>query len=962
MGAYFEKQYKNLKYVKASDSSTGLRNAQIGAIHAISSYFTIPRSKSAIVVMPTGSGKTAVLMMSPYVVESKKVLVVTPSIMVRGQIFEDFTSLRTLCKANVFNNSVKKPNVFELKNMYCEEHYESVLNADVVVATPKCALSLSIIEGIRELFDIVLIDEAHHVPAKTWEQILININEAKHILFTATPFRLDKKEIKGEMIYSYPLSMAYSDGIFGEIEYIPINEAPNKDYLIAKKAERVFYADRQLGYDHYLMIRTNSKDNAKELEKLYASETTLTLKRIDSSMSSRSITKYIDELRNKSLDGIICVDMLGEGFDFPNLKIAAIHSPHKSLASTLQFIGRFARTNGDNIGTAKFIAMNDNELLIENEALFTNDAIWQEIIIDLSENRTREEEQTKEYFKTFRKADNKPSDGIAEISLHSVRPNCHAKIFKVTEFDINASFPDVCKVTEEVLINETDNTVVGIGKENTIPKWMTNDSIVDVNNILYIVHYQKECGLLFIYSQNKTEVIYDSIAKSFSKTYTKIPKHQMNRVLGELDGFEIFNSGMQNRYVESGESYRISAGSDVSSAIDSVTGQLYSPGHVFCKASTEESEITIGYSSGSKMWSSSYMSIPQFVKWCNFNGKKIVNGDIKVKTNTNFDFLPMPTPLQKYPENIFICDYSADTYSSAPVLKEEIEGIFKSILTDISPSIIKIVPNAITIEFRHAGKVEHIECDINGNYSSKNTQLRLIDGRSVMTLVDYLNEYPLVFKTTDDILIQGIEQFKGNPEAIVYTSDNIIGIDWDKYGTDRSVEVNDPVHHPTEISIQTTVEKLLKNDLSNKFIINDHSSSEMADFITIQETEFAFEVTLYHVKKMSATTYNNSVNDVYEVAGQAVKSTIWLKTKPGFIKKVADRRRREHCKFVHGDYDTFKMTMKQNKQLVGKIVIVQPSICPNEPIPDKIQRILAASHYYIKNSGKVKKLFIWGSQ
>ena len=49
--------------------------------------------------------------------------------------------------------------------------------------------------------------------------------------------------------------------------------------------------------------------------------------------------------------------MLGEGFDFPNLKIAAIHSPHKSLVSTLQFIGRFARTNAENIGTAKFIAM-----------------------------------------------------------------------------------------------------------------------------------------------------------------------------------------------------------------------------------------------------------------------------------------------------------------------------------------------------------------------------------------------------------------------------------------------------------------------------------------------------------------------------------------------------------------------------------------------------------------------------
>ena len=118
MNTYFDKQYKNLKFVKATDTSPGLRNAQIGAIHAISSYFTIPRNKAAIIVMPTGSGKTAVLMMSPFVVGSKKVLIVTPSVMVRGQILEDYTSLRTLCKATVFSNSVKKPNVFELKNMY----------------------------------------------------------------------------------------------------------------------------------------------------------------------------------------------------------------------------------------------------------------------------------------------------------------------------------------------------------------------------------------------------------------------------------------------------------------------------------------------------------------------------------------------------------------------------------------------------------------------------------------------------------------------------------------------------------------------------------------------------------------------------------------------------------------------------------------------------------------------------
>jgi hypothetical protein len=62
-----------------------------------------------------------------------------------------------------------------------------------------------------------------------------------------------------------------------------------------------------------------------------------------------------------------------------------------------------------------------------------------------------------------------------------------------------------------------------------------------------------------------------------------------------------------------------------------------------------------------------------------------------------------------------------------------------------------------------------------------------------------------------------------------------------------------------------------------------------------------------------------------------------------------------------GDYEKFKLTMKQNKQLLGKIVIVQPSVSESEPMPDKIQQVLAASNFYINNSGKVKSLTIWGS-
>ncbi len=960
MKHYFISHYKNLKYTKDCKKHRGLRNAQVGAIHAISSFFTLNKSKTAIVVMPTGSGKTAVLMMTPYVLLKKKVLVVTPSKMVRGQISEDFSLLNTLCKANVFQKTMAKPKVYEMEHKYTEEKFEKIMAADVIIATPTCALSLSVEKAIRESIDLVLIDEAHHSPATTWEQILVNLKHATHILFTATPFRLDKKEIKGEIIYNYPLSLAYSDGIFGEIQYIPIECkcGDNKDIKIAKMAEQVFLSDREKGLNHYLMIRTNSKLDALKLEQLYAENTELKLRRIDSSMSNSIVKKCIEELKNEKLDGIICVDMLGEGFDFPNLKIAAIHSPHKSLASTLQFIGRFARTNAFNIGTAKFIALNDEELEIENNRLYASDAVWQDMIIDMSESKSNKEEEDRRYFEGYKKNASQVGGG-EEIPLQGIRPNCHARVYKVPKFNINGDFPEICRVSDRIYVNDKDNTVIGIGVDLGTPKWLIGNDKINKEYILYIVHYQKDTGLLFIYSQCKSEVQYELIAKSFSESCDKIPKHKMNRVLGRLKDFEIFNSGMLNRYSESGESYRISAGSDVSNAIDPSTGKLYSPGHVFCKANAEDKSITIGYSSGSKMWSSAYLTIPEYVSWCDNNGYKISNKDIQVKTNTNFDLLPMPEELRDYPDKIFFVDYNPDTYVLPPALMINGKKELYNTLIDYKLKIVKIKSDKIRISVETEDSEEIIDCDVQGRYKSLTNKITIKKGKENLRLDEYLCEYPLIYRTIDDVMIIGSEVYQGNPDAISFNLENIEVVDWDKYGTDVKVEVK----NTAGTSIQDTLEQVLTSDESYKYIIYDHTKGEIADFITAKETENDFIIELYHVKKMNAAKYNSSVDDIYEVAGQAVKSIVWLKTKSRLLSKMEERRKSGHCEFIRGRYDQFRKDLTgTGKQFVGNVVIVQPSLSKGMGMPDKIQEVLAASSYYIEKSGRVKKMRIMGSK
>ena len=99
----------------------------------------------------------------------------------------------------------------------------------------------------------------------------------------------------------------------------------------------------------------------------------------------------IANLRAEKSRIIVCVDMLGEGFDLPQLKIAAIHDTHKSLAVLLQFTGRFTRTAGNDIGDATVIAnIADQRVSEALDRLYSEDADWNSLLSEFSSKATRE--------------------------------------------------------------------------------------------------------------------------------------------------------------------------------------------------------------------------------------------------------------------------------------------------------------------------------------------------------------------------------------------------------------------------------------------------------------------------------------------------------------------------------------------------------------------------------------------
>lgn len=144
------------------------------------------------------------------------------------------------------------------------------------------------------------------------------------------------------------------------------------------------------------MARVNNIRRATEILELYGEiAADLNPVRIDSRMSKKAQTEAFSLLNERDSRVIVCVDMLGEGFDLPALKIAAVHDPHKSLAVTLQFVGRFARVGGEELGEASvFVPRPAGDIDDRLLTLYGEDSDWNAIIRDLTEAEVAQEQKT----------------------------------------------------------------------------------------------------------------------------------------------------------------------------------------------------------------------------------------------------------------------------------------------------------------------------------------------------------------------------------------------------------------------------------------------------------------------------------------------------------------------------------------------------------------------------------------
>ena len=949
------------EHLDNQENVTGLRPPQLGALHAIASHWTLSK-EPACIVLPTGTGKTEVMIATTISDFSKRVLVVVPTDALRQQTADKFKTYGILHQIGTIDNLLY-PIVGTLASKPTLDHFAALRNCNIVVSTMS-SIGLAdenIQRDFAALFSHIFFDEAHHIEAATWKRFQKHSGMSKTLLFTATPFRENGKPIQGKIIYNFPLSAAQELGYFKPIRFIEVFEpdAESSDKRIADAAVDKLRSDLAAGYDHILIARTNSINAARDLyNHIYApSYSDLNPVLIHSRLSRKQTV--LNAIRNGEHKIIVCVNMFGEGFDLPNLKVAALHNVHKSLGITLQFIGRFARANPD-VGEATFVANTADDGVPEAlDSLYREDTNWNTLLADLSYDAIYPQARLSKFVNNLNEV--QKSDEKIEISIFTLRPKISAQVYRTDVF-YPQQFGQAFQSKQNIFqahISQQDNLLVVIVNQQEKIDWTASKDIAIDNWDLYIAYFDSERGLLYMHSSRKGDST-RHLARAISQSPTLIKNEETFKVFTGLRRLILHSVGLSSH--SRNVRYQMFAGLDVRDAIDPVQQQSKLKSNITGVGYEEGERRGIGCSRKGKIWSLRSGSIADWCAWCDTVGTKLVDTNNQPDNFLKHTLVPrsvtsLPTCLA------LMADWPDQLFESSNFRFEVISHEQSYGFDDCQIDLTKWNEGGDSFEFAlQAGSALRADLrlrletppDSDETYVVEHVggdNPELVAGGRIQYLTDYFNENPPLVRLEDGSQLAGNILLKPKEELHdTYEREQIKIIDW--AGCDIKKESRWRGGVVRFDSVQQRMIEHLETSPAT-FIIDDDDTGESADIVAIEEEDERIIVQLWHCKYSSGTDVGNRAADLYEVCGQAQKSVKWTWNLRTLIKHLIIREtkhlRGRNTRFIRGTSSELATLRKaaRRKFIDYKIGIVQPGLS-KATIPVDHLAILGSTNTFIQ--------------
>ena len=329
-----------------------LRDYQIEICEKINEAFEAHRS--VMMQMPTGTGKTVVLasLVKQYLNRDAdcSVLIVAHRIELIEQIGEHLRGYGIAYGVIAGGRKTKKA--------------ESVMVASIQTLSSKLSTLGSLLYP-----SLVVIDEAHHALAKTYQILWAAWPEAKFLGLTATPYRMSGDgftDLFEVLVDSWSVKQFIADGWLSPYDYYSIRpdseEQQEIDSLRKRGAdgdfqmkelrekldvrpsiERLFESFERFAFDKKGIIYAIDIAHAEHIAEFYRLQGVKAVA-ISSKTPAKERAEVIRTFKDENrIQILVSVDLFSEGFDCPDVEFIQMARPTLSLAKYLQMVGRGLR-------------------------------------------------------------------------------------------------------------------------------------------------------------------------------------------------------------------------------------------------------------------------------------------------------------------------------------------------------------------------------------------------------------------------------------------------------------------------------------------------------------------------------------------------------------------------------------------------------------------------------------------
>ena len=967
--------------LEGDEAHPGLRKPQLGALHALLSHMLAP-SETATIVLPTGTGKTETMLSALVAGRCKRVLVTVPTKALRGQLFEKFKTLGVLKKPRfgIVADDALYPIVGLITTSFedAAQLKSFIGQCNVVVTTMQI-----IDEAPKEQQDVyvssfsnVFVDEAHHIVATSWRKFADRFPRERLVQFTATPFRNDGQRLDGKIIFNYPLRQAQADGYYRVIHFLSIREygdEPAVDMAIARKAVDKLKEDKK-DYEHIMMARCDTRSHAEAVYTIYK-DLCPDLRIVILYSGCPNYKENYDKVLKKDVDIVVCVNMLGEGFDLPELKIAAFHDIRKSLPITLQFAGRFTRTSRDaRLGDASFIAnIADLKVQQELDSLYEEDADWNVLLADVNDNKIKDEKEFKEFIDGFREG------ASARIPVNSIYPKFSTVVYqnytngwRPEEFYKGIRGYDKLDFKSYDL-NEHEKLLVAVMAQEQNIEGIRVKEVRTLSWSYLVMFYDDKKNLLYINSLDNGSLYHD-VAKHVIGAPGKEP-----RLINGINVFKTFHNLKRTKlrnvglkvYLGKDIRFRMHSGRDVESALSPVEKMSSEKSFVVGDGFENGERISIGASYKGRIWSlSGNGNILAFKRWCLEQGEKLTNE--RIDANQILKETLIPKMVKELPNNSvpFSIDWDDEMWREL-----ETRYCFKLLGTTsyMYDTDIELCDNAVEgnkIRFAVYNNEQRVEFQLELFENTENEDNKYPDykikqitpgeavieyGAKRLNLTDFFDKeenIPTIY-FADGSSLRGNEYIVLNAAPVLYNRNRLCVWNWD--GVDLLKESQRVQPNIREDSIQyKVIQKLKEGDYD--IVYDDDNAGEIADVITLKLVDNEIHVELYHLKFAHDGKVTSQIANFYEVCGQAQKSANWKYKEPEEMlnhllrRETIRRKAGNDCSRIYkGTLEKLVELMKLAKRKLPvkySINIVQPGVSKAKA-SDEILSLLGVTESYL---------------